>query len=226
MDQWYRTTVKSGTEVEIDLSLSGVSKYQPFRRWLHSSPNESEIRDAVETFGPQLNSHIRPRAAFRIVPQSETNIESYDPPEPILTSEWIAVGVVTVGGEEAVVDPSGEPFRDLIRDSLENVALIQAREFLAHEIKDIADENEINTTRLITPGQKQTGWPLENIKFVFDALDAERIDVTLEKNTLPNPKKTYSFVMGLETGMDQPPNLLSCEECPKIDNCPYVGTVV
>ncbi len=163
---------------------------------------------------------------YRAIPRGESRIDRYDPPDRLLESELIVPGVLTIGDGVKNEDSINGLLQTLVADAMENVALQMARVSLLTEIKEWATDNGYNTTRVFPPGTRGDGWDLDNRQFMFETLETERIDVYLRKGRITEPRKTFTFAMGLGSDIEQTDLLLTCGDCEYVMDCPYVGSMV
>lgn len=138
----------------------------------------------------------------------------------------IVPGVLTIGKGVKNADSVDGLLQTLVADAMENVALQMARVCLLTEIKAWATEHGYNTTRVFPPGTRGDGWDVDNRRFMFETLDTESIDVYLHEGRITEPRKTFTFAMGLGTEISQADLLLTCGDCEYVTDCPYVGSRV
>jgi len=208
-------------DIDIDFSLDRIFETPPFPTWTESRYSRERLEAPVERLAPEVEAVIAPRAMYRVLPTHDTDLRSHAPPEPLLEAPFVATLVATVG-DMTVTHPEAEPvFDEMIRDALENAALTMAKEAVALEIRDAANEEGWKTTRLFSPGSGNVDWPVEHSTFVFGTLPAEDIGVSVTPDGLLKPNKSICSVIGLGERIDQAPDLFTCAGCPKIPDCPY-----
>lgn len=212
--------------IEIEFTVDRIMDTPPFPRWAGSNHSGDELREEVESVHSVVKSALSIRGMYRGIPIDESGIERFDPPTPLTESEYIIPGVLTIGDGVTNADVIEGLLPTLVADAMENVALQFARVSLLTEIKDWASENGYNTTRVFPPGTRGDGWDLENRRFMFETLDTERIDVFLQKGRITEPRKTFTFAMGVGTDIEQADLLLTCGDCEYVMDCPYVGSMV
>ncbi len=207
-------------DIEVDLGKENVLKSPPFTRWIKNQESQVKLENLVDEMRNDIKKVITPQAIFKIIPREKTDIEKYTPPEPLLKSNFLAVGIVTLRGRTNGDLKVGSLMESLIIDSLKNVVLIQAQREIAGQIAKIAERESLKTTRAVPPGSGSMNWGIENQEFIFKNLESEQIGVQLTPSLIMKPTKTISFVMGLGHNIEQAKNLFSCEGCNRID-CDY-----
>lgn len=214
-------TVQRVEDIEVDLSLDRVFDTPPFPTWTSSKYSQDRLTEPVRRLAPAVQQAVDPRAMYCIFPTEGTALNDYDPPEPVLEASHVCTLVVTVGNCQAS-RPGSEPvFDEMIRDALENAALTIAKEQVARDIRQQANEAGWNTTRLFSPGSGNVDWAVENSAFVFETLPASEIGVSVSEDGLIRPNKSVSSVIGMGPDIEQAPALFTCEGCPRIPDCPY-----
>ncbi|MDZ7849414.1 MAG: hypothetical protein U5K70_00885 [Halodesulfurarchaeum sp.] len=212
--------------IEIDFTVDRIMETPPFPRWAGSTHSGEELRDEVEGLHGVVESALSTRGMFRAIPIDESGIAGFDPPERLTESDWIVPGVLTIGDGVKDSDSVSGLLPTLVADAMENVALQLARISLLTEIKEWASENGYNTTRVFPPGTRGDGWDIENRGFMFERLETEKIDVFLRNSRVTEPRKTFTFAIGLGANIEQADLLLSCGDCEYVTTCPYVGSMV
>lgn len=212
--------------IEIDFTIDQIMETPPFPRWAGSTHSGDELREEVEALHGKVKPALTPRGMYRAISKDESDIEQFDPPARLLESEFIVSGVLTIGNGVKNSDSVDGLLQTLVADAMENVALQLARVSLLTEIKEWATEIGYSTTRVYPPGTRGDGWDLDNRRFMFETLETERIDVHLRKGRITEPRKTFTFAMGLGTDIEQADLLLTCGDCEYVMDCPYVGSMV
>lgn len=214
-------TVRTIEDIQVDLSLDRVFETPPFPTWTSATYSRARLEEPVRRLAPAVQRAVDPRAMYGIFPIEETDIRDYDPPAPVLEASHVCTLVVTVGNCQAS-RPGSEPvFDEMVRDALENAALTIAKERVATDIREQANEDGWNTTRLFSPGSGNVDWAVEHSAFVFETLPASEIGVSISEAGLIRPNKSVSSVIGLGPEIEQAPALFTCEGCPRIPDCPY-----
>ena len=213
-------------DIEIDFSVDEIMRTPPFPRWASSTHSGEELRATVEDLHEEVESALAIRGMYRTIPSEETNIDEYDPPEPLAEAEYIVPGILTIGDGIHHPGTNASLLDGLVGDAMENVALQLARVEMISTIRDEANRAGLNTTRVFPPGTRGDGWPLENRRFMFEALPTAEIDVYLRDGRVTEPRKTFAFAMGIGAEIEQADLMLSCGDCSYAENCPYVGSIV
>jgi len=215
-------------DIDVELDVDRVVEGPPFTKWVQNEETENRVREIIEEHRERVFSLVEPRSVQRVLSRDGSGIEGYSPPEGLLESDYLAVGVVTIGREiyenpvRSKVD-SGEERMSLdllVVDALENIILDKALREVALEIKELAGDSGFNTTRVVPPGSGRVDWGVENQEFIFQHVDAGQIGVKLESTNAITPQKTLSFVMGLGSEIKDITDIFSCRGCPRMD-CPY-----
>ncbi|AUX08691.1 hypothetical protein AArcSl_1054 [Halalkaliarchaeum desulfuricum] len=211
-------------EIDIDLPVEEILNRPPFPKWMGSRHSEEKLRETVTELRPAVLADLDPRGMYRILETDGSGIGAYDPPDLLTDAEYVCSVIVTAGELSDGGDDGQQLFEEFVRDAVENVALTVLTETVGEEIRDVADANGWNTTRLFTPGDGGYDWPLANRKYVFETLPAEEIDVRLLDNGLNVPNKTISGVVGMGPDVTQVPGFHSCLGCPILPECDYADT--
>ncbi|UWG50195.1 hypothetical protein AArcCO_0877 [Halalkaliarchaeum sp. AArc-CO] len=211
-------------EIAIDLPIDEILDRPPFPTWMDSRHAAGKLRDAVAEVRPAVLAEIEPRGMYRILETDDSGIAAYEPPELLLDAEYVCSVVVTVGELSDEEDEAPQLFEGFVRDAVENVALTVITETVGDEIRDVAEKNGWNTTRLFTPGDGGYDWPLSNRRYVFETLPTDEIGVSLLDNGLNVPNKTISGVVGMGSSVTQVPGFHSCLGCPILQECDYADT--
>lgn len=210
-------------DVEIDFSLEDILGAPPLSRWRRSRNSKEQLEESVERIRPEVERELNPRAMYGVLPTEASGIRAYSPPEPVANAAFVGSIIVTPGGLQYGTDHPDGLFDDFVRDAIENVAVQRLSAAVGERFRDEANERGYNTTRMFAPGSGVGDWPLENRKYVFDSLPCEEIGVRLSDTGRVRPNKTVSCVIGLGPDIEQAPGLVSCEGCPKLEDCPYAG---
>ncbi|MFH1821614.1 MAG: hypothetical protein ABH852_04140 [Methanobacteriota archaeon] len=213
-----RTKVFS--DIGIGFQREVILKTPPFTNWFKNEESKERLDKILGRTMKDVKSYIKPRAVLRVLRREETDIAAYAPPEELLKSEFLAVGVVTIGEKTSGKLNADRLYESLVIDALENVALIEAERKVVMHLKEIADREGLKTTRTIPPGSGRINWSTENQEFIFKNLGAWRIGVVLNSSFVMLPKKSVSFVMGMGHDIEQAKDLFSCAGCKRLD-CPY-----
>lgn len=206
-------------DIELNLDKEEILRSPPFSKWAGGRTTGEKIEGLMDKWIGELESRLSPRATINIVKRNEVEIEKYSPPDPLLESDFLVFGVVTIGEgiERAEIESDLEK---LIIDGLENVALSQATEgVVENAIGEFVDGN-LNTTRLIAPGSGRIDWDIENQELIEENLDPAEIGVQFDSNFSLRPPKTLSFLIGLGENIEQARDFYSCGGCERT-NCPY-----
>ncbi len=203
-------------EIEIDLTKEKILKEPPLSNWGENRESFEKIEKTLEELLGKLSSEISPKAIYDVIDRKKTDVEDYSPTKPVLKSEYLAFGIVTLEDRERCESSSLE---GLMIDTIENVALNQA----VRKVVNIIEENKeegLKMTRLLSPGSGRTGWEIENQELIFKNLDASKIGVSLKPSFAIDPPKSVSFLIGLGEDITQPENVFSCKGCERVE-CPY-----
>ncbi len=230
-----RKKMELGEEIEevynkipVELDTEKIINNPPFTKWTQNTEAKKRVREIISESKEKVLSYTEPRSTQTVKPTSETNIKKYSPPRALLDSEFLAVGVLTIG-DKVYNNPlrkkieSGQErmnLKMLVIDALENIALDKAFREVALKIKSIATEQSLNTTRVVSPGSGRVDWGIENQSFIFDLVNAQKIGVQLKESNAIQPQKTLSFVIGLGENIENIENIFSCKGC-KRSECPY-----
>lgn len=192
----------------------------PFSNWVKDKEHQEKLEGLVSEFLREVQSYVSPKGIVNVLRREKTDIDGYAPPDPILKSEFLVVGVVTIG-ERADKTPMKDKLLDsLVTDALENVVLIKAQRKIIEFIKGEAEKSDLKTMRVIPPGSGRTEWGIENQESIFKNLEPEKIGVKLTPGYSIKPKKSLSFIMGLGHDIEQASDLFSCDGCKRL-NCAY-----
>ncbi len=208
------------SDMEIGFKKETILENPPFSNWFRNEESRERLEKILDQLMNEVRSYVKPRAVLRVLRREETDIDRYDPPEPLLNSEFLAVGVVTIGETAGKGLNADKLYDSLVIDALENVALIEAERKVVLHLKGMADQEGLNTTRMVPPGSGRINWGTENQGFIFKNLEADKIGVVLTPSFVMVPKKSVSFVMGLGHDVEQAKDLFSCAGCDRLD-CPY-----
>jgi len=218
------TLVDRETEIfeglDVKLQKESFLKKPPFSSWFKSEGSRQRLEKVLDKVVEEVASYISPKAVIRVLCRDETDIAVYSPPGELLKSEFLAVGVVTIGERAGRDTGTGTLYEKIVVDALENVALIEAEHEVVMHLKGLADREGLKTTRMIPPGSGRINWGTENQQFIFKNLDAEKIGVVLTPSFVMLPQKSVSFVMGMGRDIEQAKDLFSCAGCLRLD-CPY-----
>ena len=165
--------VKIFDRIGIDFQKESILKRHPFSNWIKDEHFKEKLEKLADKTEEKVKSYISPKAIIHILPRREPSLNEYAPPE-LLKSDYLVLGVVTIG-EQADKTPKGANlFESLVTDALKNVALIQAERKVVEFIMEIAEREKLNTTRIIPPGSGRTRWGIENQEFIFKNQQAEK----------------------------------------------------
>jgi hypothetical protein len=168
---------------------------------------------------------VRAAYAFQLKEKSECKgLKDCNLPQPIEHCKYIAFSLCTIGeGLELKVSDltkNHEHSDAYILDLMGSLSTSFLAEKVALLIRNIANSRGLSVSRIFEPGAGNSKWPLEEQKFIFQNIDSRRIGVELTKSLCMKPLKSLSFIMGIDKNLSEPPNLTSCEGCPK-KNCFY-----
>jgi len=213
----------------LSIEVEGTIEPSPERvfRYLEyggSSPSVPVLRKLKELV-PKSHILMQPRALCQICSANEgVALRKDDLPSPIQDASFFAFGLVTVGPaiEQEVerLREAGTLLDSILLDALGLAAVSELCEQTAYRVFDWAEEHRLNASRAFEPGSGASHWPLENQRLIFANLRAEQIGVELTSHLLMRPRKTLSFLMGIDTEIEQASTPFSCQGCRRID-CPY-----
>lgn len=218
-------TIKIHDEITVTLDPDQIMERPPFSRW-SSSHSGDALRESVDRLVDSVNTSILPRGMYQFTPQDKSGISKYDPPEILLQSSYVVPGVLTLGETPQQPPAIESKFDSLVWDAIENAALQLAREELLDDIRNKTDQLEFNTTRVFAPGTRDDNWPLNRRKYMFEALPTGEIEVNLRDGRHIEPRKTFTFVIGVGPEIEQAEMLISCAECPIVEKCVYAGSAI
>ncbi|WGI17053.1 hypothetical protein [Methanonatronarchaeum sp. AMET-Sl] len=216
------------SEIDIEIDVDEVVMGPPFTKWAQNDETREKVREIIYDNKDKVLSYTKPRSTQKIILKKNSGIENYSPPTGLLDSEYLAVGAVTIGKEiyqnpiRLDVDSGKErmSLELLVCDALENIALDNALRKVALEIKEKANKNSFNTTRVVPPGSGRINWGIENQEFIFNNINADKIGVELKETNAISPQKSLSFVLGIGKEIIDIENIFSCKGCPRTE-CPY-----
>ncbi|OKY77636.1 MAG: hypothetical protein BTN85_0104 [Candidatus Methanohalarchaeum thermophilum] len=199
------------------IRLDDVFKNPPFKNWKKGDFSDS-LRDKVENYKKEVFDNSEPRATYSFYKTDEINIEKQDPPEGLLSSDYLVLGALTIGRKinRDQIKSSG----NLVVDALENIILSEFKREVAYQIKGLSDKRGFNTTRLLTPGSGNVDWAVKNQRWVAENVNLDQIDVELNSSGFLVPEKSTVLVMGVGREIDQAKNLFTCKGC-KREDCDY-----
>ena len=164
------------------------------------------------------------RGAYVLKKQQPSSTERAHLPEPAAGAEFVAFCLATLGDAlEARVDElvrSGDSLRAMILDGLGSASVSEWSAALAEVIRGKAQAAGLNATRAFSPGAGSSYWPLENQRYVFENIDADRIGIRLSRTCTMSPNKSLSFIVGLGESIVHAARAFSCEGCVRTD-CTY-----
>ncbi|OUJ18701.1 Vitamin B12 dependent methionine synthase activation domain fused to iron-sulfur cluster [Methanonatronarchaeum thermophilum] len=214
--------------IDVDLDIESVVNGPPFTNWVQNKQTKNKVLEVIYEIKDEVFSYIEPRSVQKIIEKQGSGIDKYSPPKGLLESEFLAIGVVTIG-DNIYKNPirqevgSGQERMNLdllVCDALENIVLDKALREVCLELRNKVKEKGLNTTRVIPPGSGRVDWGIENQEFIFNQIDAHKIGVKLENTNALSPQKTLSFVLGLGQHINDIKNIFSCKGCPRTE-CPY-----
>lgn len=152
-----------------------------------ASPSLRQILKKIENELPAL---LRPKSAFTILAQAETN------GHPIFAKAvQVALGILTIGPDlEAECErlfQSGDMLEGLILDTFGTEAIVQVFRQTERRIIEEALNRGLWPSKRFSPGYR--GWPLEEQGFLFQKVDAAAIGVRLNDSWMMIPRKSNSF---------------------------------
>ena len=173
----------------------------------------------------QVAKIIKPKAIYRVcyiedrdegsVTFGGQKFESKILSQNVKEVERVFAYIATCGIEvDQIFENDGDMLKQFWIDSIKEMALEQALDFLFAEIKGKYGLNQLPS---MSPGSgTREVWPIEQQKLLFSLFgDAEKsIDVALTESFLMVPNKTISgicFAQGIE--------YITCQLCPR-ENCP------
>ncbi|KXB05417.1 hypothetical protein AKJ49_00855 [candidate division MSBL1 archaeon SCGC-AAA382A03] len=186
----------------------------PFSNWKESQTT----KELVEELTGEVESRLNPRSIYTIIERKNTDLEKYSPPPLLLECELLVIGITTIGEEGKKSEYSTS--EGFIVDALENTALSSAYRKTVRMIEEIANERGLKMTRVVSPGSGNIDWETKNQEFIYKNLEAEKIGIQMTPEKLFNPRKSISFVIGLDKDIKEPKELFSCKGCERVD-CDY-----
>lgn len=212
------TTKSEELSFDIHLSLE-QPKVKRYLKFGNLTAVEDKIRNGLNL----ANELIHPRAVYKISESDPQQIKKFNSPFPLHETKYLVFGVSTVG--DAIADKADELMNEghytlsNILDSLGSAAVNITSDLLGETILSEAHSLGLNTTRAFQPGSGSIDWKINNQRFIFDNLNTSKIDVTLTPTFTMLPKKSSSFVIGLDPDIQQASHLFSCAGCDRLD-CP------
>jgi len=203
-------------DLHLSLEHSRVKQYLKFG-------NLEALKDRVKKALEIANKMIKPRGLYRIGSNEELQISRHNPPGPLRETNYYALNVATVGKE--ITDAADELINEgdyttgNIVDSLGSAAVNMASDRLIDKMMNEAGSIGLKSTRAFSPGSGSVDWKVNNQRFIFDNLNTDKIGVKLTPSFTMLPKKSNSFVIGLDKDIKQVENFFSCAGCPRAD-CP------
>ncbi|SRR6056297_1991659 len=212
-------TIKS-EELSFTINLSlDKPKVKRYLKFGNLKAVEDKIRNGLNL----ANELIHPQAIYKITDSNLQQLKEFNSPRPLHGTKYLAFGVSTVGDDIAdKVDElmnEGHYTLSNILDSLGSAAVNITSDLLAERILTEAHSLGLNTTRAFQPGSGSINWKINNQRLIFDNLNTSKIDVTLTPTFTMLPKKSNSFVIGLDPDIKQVSHLFSCAGCDRLD-CP------
>ena len=204
-------------DLEIHLDKTKLYETPPFSRWKEGKTKE-QLDEILEGLIKKVETEHTPHAMYRIIKREKTNIGDYSAPEPLLNSDYLAIGIETIGEDKD--GREGSSFETMVKDALKNVLLNEVLRRVVDGIAEMAKDKDLNTTRVISPGSGRVDWGVENQEFVFENLDGDEIGVRLTSTKAIYPQKSTSFVLGIGKEIEQAKDLYSCRGCERMD-CDY-----
>lgn len=210
--------------VGVEWSVDAILQKPPFTRWSAMESNAEKLERLARDLVTEIGEAMDPRAVYAVEPRERTDIAAFSPPDVLTDADYVVAAVVTLGDPVESVSPDGDGLTDdFVGETLKNLALMRARERVAEAIRDDLSAHGLGTTGVVAPGSELTDWGMEGQAFVARQVDAGRIGVTLPDESLPEPRRTYTFAMGADPEFDETADLFSCQGCEKRGACPYVG---
>jgi hypothetical protein len=216
--------VVTRSDIAVDVSVEEILATPPFPRWASSSKRASQIAQTVERLAEPLADALEASAMYRAIPTTASGIDAFDPPADLTRVEFVVPGVLTIGDGLHQSGSTDGLLDALVADAMENVALQFARVEMLADIRDAAQCDGFKTTRAFPPGVRGLDWSIENRRFMFETLPTELIGVSLRNGRVTDPRKTFTFAMGVDADIEQADLFVSCTECEYSDTCPYVGS--
>lgn len=210
-------------DLEIDFSTERILGATPFSEWTGTRLSGKRLEALIEQLRPSVRRAVDARAAYAVMQTADSGLRNHDPPVPLCDTSFLCCLLVTVG-RFSEDDGTDSMVEEMVRDALENVALRFVKRTVALKIRDRAQEQGWNTTRLFSPGSGSVEWDVTHSSFVFEHVEAAKIDVSLGTGGIIQPPKSISSVIGLGPDVEQAPNLFTCEGCSRIPDCDYAIT--
>jgi hypothetical protein len=150
----------------------------------------SSVIDLIEEAKAGADELLNPKAIYRILDYSETNRH------PIFDlAEKVALSICTIGpdieSESARLVKDGALMKGLILDVIGSEATEQVARQTDKLLLIKAREMNLWPSKRFSPGYKS--WPIEEQRYVFQAIPGEKIGVTLNKSCMMIPRKSVSF---------------------------------
>lgn len=197
----------------ISVQRAEVARYLGYGT--HEIPERvAKMMDDIEANAPSL---LEPTCAYRTM----TNDEFYHSHYVCHISAIVAC-LVTIGGKlEEVVTKyklSGDLSHALILDSYGSAAAEAAADVAEAMIREKISESGLKASPRFSPGYG--GWNVAEQKWVFAAVEGDKIGVRLTPGQMLVPRKSITFAMTIG---DQPVDMRAadvCEHCGMV-NCRF-----
>lgn len=209
------------SDFDFDLNKQKLLEKPPLDKWVNNDKADEEIKKIIEKEKEDLRERLDPRAIYKVKKRDDTDIEDYSPPKKLINSNLLCIGLVTLG--ENIYKTSKDKeigLKGLIIDTTENIMLEEVIKKVGSQIKKTANEENLNTTRLLQPGSGKNDWETPNQEFIIKNIDSSKIGVKLTSNYLLKPIKSLSFVIGVDKNIENVESIFSCKGCQRYD-CPY-----
>lgn len=136
--------------------------------------------------------------------------------------KYLALAICTIGQalEKTVskLFSDGEYASAVILDSVGSVAVENLADYINNEVCQQASSKGLTLTHRISPGYGD--WALDEQRIVFSLLPSDKMEVTLTKSCMMQPRKSISFLLGIVEDPITEKDKGKCLHCDMV-NCPY-----
>lgn len=186
----------------------------------HTSPEWSRSRRSknIKATSKKLIEEMT-EISFKLIKSKGiyTIVESGELPEECLfkSTEKVAFCICTIGEylEKKVekLSQNGDLARAVILDAIGSVATESTADYITRVIATEAQTKSLYSSARFSPGYG--GWKLENQRFIFSLLPAEKIKVSLNRSFMMIPRKSISFALNLSRSPFKDKKSTPCEIC-------------
>ncbi len=205
----------------LEPSLDRVFRYLEYGS---ASPSKA-IEGRILAILPRAKQLLEPKTLLKLREANDLVRDTdYDLPMPIREAAMFAFGLCTVG--EAIEEESsrlqyaGNLLDGMIIDAIGSAAVSELAERLGYRVFAIAAGRGLSASRAFSPGAGASKWSIGNQPLIFANLPADQIGVGFTKTLLMRPKKSLSFIIGVDQQIPQAPAPFSCRGCARTD-CLY-----